>query len=117
MAGTRGSKRTRRHWPARSRHGELTLGDVEWLAEHSELPARAIRTLADVVTARENGQADEQGTGAPDVSASEGAVELAKAEHIALADVDGTGQKGPDGRRRVTKGDVKRAAAARAAAG
>jgi hypothetical protein len=107
----RGSKRTRKHWPARSRHGELTLGDVEWLAKHSELPPQVIKTLTDVVTARENGQAD----GASDVSATKGAVELAKAQNIGLADIEGTGRKGPDGQRKVTIGDVKRAAALAAA--
>jgi len=112
MAKTRGSKRTRKRWPARSRHGELTLGDVEWLAEHSELPAQVIKTLTDVVTARGNGQTDV----APDVSATKGAGELAKAEGIGLADIEGSGQKGPDGRRKVTIGDVKRAATAAAAA-
>jgi len=112
MARTRGSKRTRKHWPARSRHGELTLDDIEWLAEHSELPARGIKTLTDVVTARENARTD----GAPDVSATKGAVELAKAQSIGLADIEGSGRKGPDGQRRVTIGDVKRAAALAAAA-
>jgi len=112
MARTRGSKRTRKHWPARSRHGELTLDDVEWLAEHSELPARVIKTLTDVVTARENGQTD----GVPDVSATRGAVELANADGIRLADIEGSGQKGADGRRKVTIGDVRRAAAQAAAA-
>jgi hypothetical protein len=112
MANTRGSKRTRKHWPARSRHGELTLGDVEWLAEHSELPARVIKTLTDVVTARETGQTDD----APDAGATKGAVELARAESIGLADVEGTGRRGPDGRRKVTLADVKRAASPATAA-
>jgi hypothetical protein len=87
------------------------LDDIEWLAEHSELPARVIKTLTDVVTARENARTD----GAP-VSATKGAVELANAQSIGLADIEGTGRKGPDGQRRVTIGDVKRAAALAAAA-
>jgi hypothetical protein len=39
----------------------LTLSDVEWLAEYSELPAQVIKTLTDVVTAREREKADKQG--------------------------------------------------------
>jgi len=42
-----------KHRPALSKHGELTMADVEWFAEHSYLPEGVIETLAEVVTARE----------------------------------------------------------------
>lgn len=119
----KGSKsRGRGHRPALSRHGELTLADVDWLGERSCLPQRVIETLTELVENREDGQsAESESVARPstddtiEVRATTAAVALAKAKDIRLADVEATGHVGSDGSPRIIVADVRRAVAERSA--
>jgi pyruvate/2-oxoglutarate dehydrogenase complex dihydrolipoamide acyltransferase (E2) component len=93
--------------------GELTLEDVEWLAEHSDLPDGVINTLTEVV--RERDQAPDQQPDTNEVRASKFAIALAKEKGIELGEVKGTGQTGPEGRRTIKKSDVEEEIAKREA--